>query len=381
MAAAAEPSSTIDPPPLLYDKPPLLRRIQFFVQLWTVKIVQSIVFHILRKFLAPTPPHLRPTLIKSYPSRPHLGHRFFIPRDERKLTNGDQSYLRGRSHVQQQHAKLYPLYVNIHGGGFSLCDAEFDDAFCATFSSTHNIVVANLSYSLTPSSRFPTALNDIIASIHAILHDSTLPIDHSKICIAGFSAGGNLAIATSQHTSLQGIIKAVVAWYPVTDMTLSAQTKQASRKYRNCFDRDDFPNWGPVWNWAYFTQGLNMRDPRIGVKWSRRSELPEWTCVLGCEYDMLCREASDMVDGWVGKEEREEQRSQTGEGWEVDGGRTKWMRKWNVRHGFTHPITAGWAIGSHEVARRASKEAQREIVKWLWTGAWSDENVEKFAKS
>lgn len=118
-----------------------------------------------------------------------------------------------------------------------------------------------------------------------------------------------------------------------------------------------------------------MRDPMIGVKWSKRADLSEWACVLGCEYDMLCQEARDMVEGWVGEKRRKEVNSETGEGWEVDGGKTKWMRKWNVRHGFTHPITAGWAIGSHEVAKRASEDAQREIVRWLWEGAWKEEEV------
>jgi acetyl esterase/lipase len=374
----AQTSATSNPPPLLYHRPALFRRVQYFIQLWVIKLISSIGFYILRRFISPAPAHLRPTIIKSYPSRPHLKHRFFIPRDESILTNGDNSYLRARATSagnKKKHVKLYPLYISIHGGGFSLCDAEFDDAFCATFSSKNDILVANLSYSLTPSARFPTSLNDIIATIHTIIHDSTLPIDHTKICLAGFSAGGNLAIAASQHASLQGIIKAVVAWYPVTDMTLTPAAKQASRKYRNWFDRDDFPNWGPVWNWAYFTEGLSMRDPRIGVKWSKREDLPEWACVLGCEYDMLCQEASDMVEGWVGEIRRREVKSETGEGWEVNGGKTKWMRKWNVRHGFTHPITAGWAIGSHEVARRASEDAQREIVRWLWEGAWKEEDV------
>lgn len=183
--------------------------------------------------------------------------------------------------------------------------------------------------------------------------------------LGGFSAGGNLALAAAQHASVRDRVQAVVSWYPVTDMTLAPVQKQASRPYRGEWDTDDLKDFGPIFNWAYFDEGQDMRDPRIGVKWCRREKLPLWVCVVGAEFDMLCAEARDMTTGWV-----REGKGLAKDGWEVDGGKTKWMLKRNVRHGFTHELMAGSGQENHRVSRKAYKEAAEEIADWLFRGAW-----------
>jgi acetyl esterase/lipase len=135
---------------------------------------------------------------KNYPCRPHLQNRVFIPKNHKAC-------------------ELLPLYLDIHGGGFAVCDPQFDDESHTILSNRFNLLVISVNYSKSPAVAFPVPTQDVAAIAQAILEDTSLPIDRSRVAIGGFTAGGNLSLSAAQLPELQGKIKAVVPWYPVTD--------------------------------------------------------------------------------------------------------------------------------------------------------------------
>src|SRR6202044_3816553 len=154
-----------------------------------------------------------------YPCRPLLQNRVFIPKN---LQDGE----------------LLPLYLDIHGGGFAVCDPQFDDEFCTIFSNRFNVLVVSVNYSKSPSVAFPVPTHDVAAIAQAIIEDSSLPIDKLRVAMGGFSAGGNLSLSAVQLPELQGKIKAVVPWYPVTDWVTKTEQKLKTRPYKNLDDKD-----------------------------------------------------------------------------------------------------------------------------------------------
>ena len=141
---------------------------------------------------------VQPTFTKVYSCQPTLTNRVFIPK----------SY--------KSDGTLYPLYLDIHGGGFALGSPVLDDPFCTNFANDNKIIVISLDYPKSPSHRYPAAVHALTDLVKAVLEDETLPFDKRKVAIGGFSAGANLSLAITQNEFLRERIGAVVAYYPPT---------------------------------------------------------------------------------------------------------------------------------------------------------------------
>jgi acetyl esterase/lipase len=126
-----------------------------------------------------------PVLTKPYPIRPHLTNRIFIPPTHKP-------------------GQTLPLYLNIHDGGFALCNSSFDDKWCAHFCNMYGILVVSLDYCKAPSARFPIPVDDVEELVKAVLSDDSLPIDKGRVVMGGFSTGGNLALSVAQAPDLRG---------------------------------------------------------------------------------------------------------------------------------------------------------------------------------
>lgn len=227
--------------------------------------------------------------------------------------------------------------------------------------------MVSIEYGTAPRNRFPGPVHDVIATSLEILKDESLPIDKTKVVLGGFSAGGNLAIAAAQSLALRSKIHGIVSWYPVTDMTLSPKEKQASRAYRNAKDLDDLKDFGPAFNWSYIPPGHNLRDPLISIRYAKREDLPKDIFVVGAEYDMLCKEARDMIFDLAGLDDLE--RKDGLRGFEKEG--YKWLLARNVRHGFTHDLMDGIEVEAEKVSRDEYAKAAEEVGEWLFRGPWS----------
>ncbi|KAI5858254.1 alpha/beta-hydrolase [Durotheca rogersii] len=311
-----------DIPPLPKIRLSLAHRVDCFLRLWALKIVASIVFAVDRLFHPPPPP-LRPTLVKRYPCRPGLQTRIFYPPNYKP---GD----------------LLPLYLNIHGGGFALCDPQHDDEFCVMWAKRTGMLIASLDYSKAPLYPFPAAVYDVAALANAILVDTTLPIDKSKVAIGGFSAGANLALCASQLPGLKGNLRAALTFYPIVDWSHPPDVKLSMRPYKGG-PRDSLEASSYWFDWAYVSPGQNRRDPLLSPCYARKQDLPPWIYIIGAEWDMLRLESQEMIHVLAGLDGRKNKED------DFEEGTYKWTLARGCSHGFTHHF-----------GRTAEKKRRRE---------------------
>ncbi|TAQ85384.1 hypothetical protein B7494_g6289 [Chlorociboria aeruginascens] len=321
-------------------------RTSYFLQLWSLKIAVSLGYSIIRS-LKPTPLEFRPSLIKAYPCRPKLRNRIFIPRGHKA-------------------SELLPLYLDVHGGGHTLCDAEFDDEFCATFANQLNIVVVSIEHGRAPRSKFPEPANDVVAISQAIIKDTSLPIDNARVVLGGFSSGGNICLSAAQLPAVREKIKGVMAWYPVMDFTLSPREKQTSRPYRNAKDFDQLKDFGPVFEWGYIRSGQNLKDPLLSTRFARAEDLPKWIFMIGAQYDMLANEARQTIFDLANLDKLERAEGEYG----FEKGSYKWLLVRDVMHGFTHNLMDG---KNEALRRERNKEIFRGVGEWLFKGPYARE--------
>ncbi|XP_074046859.1 arylacetamide deacetylase-like [Macrotis lagotis] len=91
----------------------------------------------------------------------------------------------------------------IHGGGWAMGDAAWKpyDELGRQMADKLNAVVISTNYRLSPQYHFPTQFEDVYDALRWFLRKKTLAeysVDPTRICIAGDSAGGNLAAAVTQ---------------------------------------------------------------------------------------------------------------------------------------------------------------------------------------
>jgi acetyl esterase/lipase len=316
----------------------LLTRIYYYIGIWGIKAGASTML-LLKELQYPTLPMWKPTMIVFYPCRPKTQVRLHIP----------------ESHVAGE--KL-PLYIDLHGSGFTCMHASMDDEFCSELTNRHNIICASISYSKAPGTIFPVPSHEIAEIGQALIDDEKLPIDKTRVALGGFSAGGNLALSAVQLPELQGKIKALVAWYPVLDLSIKPAEKAMMRPYKKAGDRDQLLLGAPMFDYAYVPAGQLLKDPLLSPAFMDKSLLPEYVYVIGAEYDMLANEARKFMFRIAGIENPTEE-----EKYEFTRGGLRWTLARDVEHGFTHFM---FAQGEAEEQRKAVyKKAFDEAGEWL----------------
>jgi acetyl esterase/lipase len=89
--------------------------------------------------------------------------------------------------------KLYPAVLLIHGGGWRSGNKEMEIPM-AQFLASNGFIAATLEYRLSPESKYPAALKDIITAIKWLRSNAGLyKIDTNKIVLYGCSSGGQIA--------------------------------------------------------------------------------------------------------------------------------------------------------------------------------------------
>lgn len=116
-----------------------------------------------------------------------------------------------------------PLLIYIHGGAWIDGSKEeflqFKNAIRVSFP---NYAFVAINYRLfnfnTASNRFPTQENDVIQAINYIVNKTQEWDISDQIILAGASAGGHLALLHGYKHQQIGNIKAVIAFFPPTDL-------------------------------------------------------------------------------------------------------------------------------------------------------------------
>jgi len=80
----------------------------------------------------------------------------------------------------------------LHGGGYCVGSLDSHRPLSATLAKASGLPVFALDYRLAPEHPYPAALNDAVSAYRALLDEG-----HSRIILAGDSAGGGLALATA----------------------------------------------------------------------------------------------------------------------------------------------------------------------------------------
>lgn len=113
-----------------------------------------------------------------------------------------------------------PLVLYCHGGGWVLGTIETHDPVCRALANASGAAVLSVGYRLAPETRFPGPLDDCHdALIWAHANAAELGIDHTRLAIAGDSAGGNLAAAVAIRLRDRGgpVLRHQLLIYPVAD--------------------------------------------------------------------------------------------------------------------------------------------------------------------
>ncbi|MEX8193462.1 alpha/beta hydrolase [Comamonas guangdongensis] len=118
-----------------------------------------------------------------------------------------------------------PVMLFFHGGGWCFGTMDTHDNLCRHLARITGMNVVSVDYRLAPEHVFPAALDDAYAATRWVAaHASELCCDAGQLCVAGDSAGGNLAIATCLRAKQDGWngIRQQLLFYPVCDAGMDA---------------------------------------------------------------------------------------------------------------------------------------------------------------
>lgn len=323
----------------VYSQAPWLTRIKFWL---LAQILQKGLDLQLR--MRKLPESQSPSFTKLYPSiGANLPVRVFVP----------PAYEVG--------GKLPPLWIDIHGGGFTLCNPSIDDIDNSILSRKHGFCVVSIPYRKAPDYRFPTPTYDCAALIRAVLDDEdNIPADRTKVVVGGYSAGANLSLSAAQLDGLHDRINAIVAYYPILDSDMTLEEKLQVSKIAPGREKDTLADLGPLFNWAYIPHGQNRRDPLLSPAYAPRSKLPKNICLVGCEYDLLCGEARNMAECLANSEEGEKVEDDLG--WSK--GNIRWICLQETEHGFNTTPTKDPELIKRNTA--TAEQMHQATAEWLY---------------
>ena len=160
-----------------------------------------------------------------------MNHMAFPPADlpmhevrELSIPGGDAQPLKLRLY-RPSTAQVAPVMVYFHGGGWCIGTLETHDNLCRHLARITGMNLVSVDYRLAPEHIFPAALDDAYAATRWVAqHAAELHCDASQLMVAGDSAGGNLAIATSLRAKEDGWngIRQQLLFYPVCDSRMDA---------------------------------------------------------------------------------------------------------------------------------------------------------------
>ncbi|NWU65400.1 AAAD deacetylase, partial [Pterocles burchelli] len=180
--------------------------------------------------------------------------------------------------------------VYFHGGGWSLGQAgtkAYDDLTRWT-ANRLNAVVVSVNYRLSPKYHFPVQFEDVYSATKFFLQSSVLSqygVDPERVCVAGDSAGGNLAAAVAQQLledpEVKTKLRAQALLYPALqalDLNLPS--------YQDNTHKPILSRWQMVRFWSqYFTSDPSLREAmasnsHVPAEWSHLLRFVNWSILL-----------------------------------------------------------------------------------------------------
>ncbi|MBN1629667.1 MAG: alpha/beta hydrolase [Thermoleophilia bacterium] len=216
-----------------------------------------------------------------------------------------------------QDPRTLPLFINIHGSGFTIGHAEMDDRYMPDLVQKAGVKILSIDYSLAPEAMFPVAANECYGVVnYAGEHAGELGIDPGSIGLGGHSAGGNLSAAAllmdAERRELD--VKSLILDYPPMDIHTDPFAKpnpKGSLPPRMC----------RVFDQAYAGTREAAKNPLISPYYATVEQVRSFppTLVITAGQDSLAAEAEAFAQ------------KLRDAGVEVTGRRFE-----GARHGFTH---------------------------------------------
>ncbi|MFE5321014.1 alpha/beta hydrolase [Paenibacillus sp. NPDC056579] len=143
-----------------------------------------------------------------------------------------------------------PVIVYIHGAGWVFGNALTHDRLIRELAVGSQSAVVFPNYSLSPESKYPTAIEEIYAVVQWVAERGpVIGADPSRLTVAGDSVGGNMTAAVTLMAKERGgpAIHKQLLFYPVTDASFDTGSyKQFAEGY--FLSRE-----GMQWFWDQYT--------------------------------------------------------------------------------------------------------------------------------
>lgn len=253
-------------------------------------------------------------LTYSIPAAPYLFSRPFVTEYLPVFPNRSVRTLVFKSKGKGTGRKLRPLHIDIHGGAFIGGLAEQDAPLCDLWAKETGAVVLSITYRFAPENVFPAAIDDVDATVQWIKDnaESRWGADPTLLTVSGLSAGGNMALASTQQPNCHGTsstaYKGIVTAYAVCELRLSPWQKPVPEKMPKS---DPAAFLQPLFDsYAAPARAKHSNDPRLSPILARRETLPNRILMVVAEIDILLEEQTqfakrvngeDERNGWVGK--------------------------------------------------------------------------------
>ena len=125
-----------------------------------------------------------------------------------------------------------PALVYMHGGGWTIFSIDTHDRVMREYAARASVVVIGVDYPLSPESKFPTALHQVVDVVRWLAaHGDDVGVDAERLAIGGDSAGANLALAAAlvlRDAGESRRLKALLLNYGAFDTELS---REAERRF------------------------------------------------------------------------------------------------------------------------------------------------------
>ena len=145
----------------------------------------------------------------------------------------------------------------IHGGGFTSFTPRLYRRLCKDIGSRLNARVLLIDYRLAPEHPFPAAPNDCLTVYKWLLQ--SYGVSPGKLCIAGDSAGANLALVTMLMAKEAGLAMPSSAWL----MSPGVDCDWSNENYEAMQDSDPMFTTDALAIMDHYFNGADRKDYRI----------------------------------------------------------------------------------------------------------------------
>lgn len=116
-----------------------------------------------------------------------------IPYDEHELQKLD-------IYLPENGKGKFPVIINVHGGGFSVCDKRDFHLYPTLFALEQGFAIVSINYRLSPEVKYPAHYYDVMNAINWVSkHAEEYSLDSNNMFLWGTSAGGTLVLLAGCH--------------------------------------------------------------------------------------------------------------------------------------------------------------------------------------